>query len=181
MRAAEHFPFVHDGQLIGALDVQDAGDFEPLPHMLETCRKAASHVWPLVRQYTEAQVPWTLTIRLGGEEEARLMNREFRHKDYATNVLSFPNDDLGEALEEGEVEDEWYVGDMFICIPVVQAEAQRDGKNVDDHLAHMVVHGMLHLVGYDHEDEAMAKLMEPLETEILATMGIADPYAENAA
>lgn len=182
MRAAEHFPFIHDGHLVGALDIQDAGDFAPPSSMFETCRRAALHAWPLVRHYAESPRPWVLTIRLGGEEEARLMNKEFRHKDYATNVLSFPNDDITDLPDDAEPEDdEWYVGDIFICIPVVEAEALRDGKNVNDHLTHMVVHGMLHLVGYDHEDEAMAKIMEPLETEILATMDIADPYADSAA
>ncbi|PZP40506.1 MAG: rRNA maturation RNase YbeY [Pseudomonas fluorescens] len=119
--------------------------------------------------------PWALTIRFGGTEEGLALNSEFRHKDYATNVLSFPAD------EEDELDaDVWYVGDIFICSPVLAREATELEKPVDDHLKHLVVHGMLHLIGYDHDlGEDEAEEMENLERAILADMGLPDPYLDH--
>ncbi|MBI1308390.1 MAG: rRNA maturation RNase YbeY [Proteobacteria bacterium] len=141
--------------------------------MLELCHKAALAVVEPEPFYAESPLPWTLTVRLGGEDEARTMNREFRHKDYATNVLSFPTE---EESEEGD--EERYLGDVFICVPVVNKEAAEQGKQPEHHLAHMVVHGLLHLAGYDHEDERVAKVMESLERDILAGLGMPDPYED---
>ena len=102
----------------------------------------------------------------------RDLNRTFRGKDYATNVLSFPvdhTDDMNARL----------IGDLAICVPVVAAEATEQGKALRDHYAHMVIHGTLHLLGYDHIDDRDAETMEALETRLLASLGIADPYAPN--
>src|SRR5690606_11330766 len=96
-------------------------------------------------------------------------NRHYRGKDYATNVLSFPAD-----LPEGVKLP--LLGDLVICVPVVTREATEQGKRLNDHYAHLTVHGALHLLGWDHEDEREAECMEQLEREILASLGIADPY-----
>lgn len=98
------------------------------------------------------------------------LNRDYRGKNYATNVLSFPVE-----LPPGVKSP--LIGDLAVCAPVVAREAQEQGKSLRDHYAHMVIHGTLHLIGYDHIDDADAAAMEALETKLLATLGIADPYA----
>jgi len=110
-----------------------------------------------------------LTIRLVDEAESRELNATYRGKDYATNVLSFPSDlppELNIPL----------LGDLVICAPVVAREAAEQGKSLAAHWAHMVIHGCLHLTGYDHIDDADAERMEALERRLLADLGIADPY-----
>ncbi|KRE88863.1 rRNA maturation RNase YbeY [Frateuria sp. Soil773] len=114
--------------------------------------------------------PAELAIRIVGLDEGRTLNRDYRGKDYATNVLSFPAElPPGIALP--------LIGDLAICAPVVAREAAEQGKRERDHWAHLTVHGVLHLLGYDHVEEAEAEAMEALETRILAGLGIADPYA----
>jgi len=108
-------------------------------------------------------------MRLVGEAEGRTLNRDYRGKDYATNVLTFVYDETDGVLN----------GDLVICLPVVIKEAEAQGKAVIDHFAHLVVHGMLHLQGLDHEDDEEAALMEALEVDILARLGIPDPYEDN--
>jgi len=118
-----------------------------------------------------------LAIRIVGETEARQFNRDFRDKDYATNVLSFPAD-----LPEGLPVDirQSQLGDLLICAPVVTREAAEQGRAETDHWAHLTVHGVLHLLGYDHEQTDDATVMESLEKEILAKLGISDPYQDLA-
>ena len=111
-----------------------------------------------------------LSIRIVDAKEGRMLNREYRGKDYATNVLSFPAE-----LPPGMTLP--LIGDLAICAPVVAREAAEQGKVANEHWAHMTVHGVLHLLGYDHIDETEAEAMEALETRILAGLGIADPYA----
>lgn len=111
-----------------------------------------------------------LSIRIVDAEEGRALNRDYRGKDYATNVLSFEAE-LPPGLKLP------LIGDMAICAPVVAREAAEQGKCARDHWAHLTVHGTLHLLGYDHIVEAEAVAMEALETRILATLGIANPYA----
>lgn len=106
-----------------------------------------------------------LTLRIVGLEEGQSLNRDWRGKDYATNVLSFPFEERG------------YLGDIVVCAPVVAREATEQGKPLRAHWAHMVVHGVLHLQGYDHVDDAEAEAMEALERKMLAKLGYADPYA----
>jgi probable rRNA maturation factor len=116
-----------------------------------------------------------LTVRLVGEEEGRALNRDFRGKDYATNVLTFV---YGEGMPmPDERDDAPLAGDLVLCVPVVVREAAAQGKDLAAHYAHLVVHGMLHLQGFDHETEADAAVMEALETEILAGLGYPNPYA----
>ncbi|WP_101925895.1 MULTISPECIES: rRNA maturation RNase YbeY [Luteimonas] len=114
-----------------------------------------------------------LAIRLVGEDEGRALNRHYRGKDYATNVLSFPAE-LPEGLPPGIHLP--LLGDLVICAPVVAREAAEQAKPLTAHYAHLTVHGVLHLLGWDHEDDKEAEAMEQLEREILASLGITDPY-----
>lgn len=117
--------------------------------------------WALAALETDVQV----TIRFVAAREGRQLNYAFRGKDYATNVLSFV------------YEMEPVVGDLVVCLPVVKREAKEQKKPLKNHLAHMIVHGMLHLQGYDHEVGAHdAEIMEQRECGILARFRIADPY-----
>ena len=115
-----------------------------------------------------------LAIRIVDEDEGRALNRHYRGKDYATNVLSFPAE-LPEGLPEGVRLP--LLGDLVICAPVVAREAAEQAKSLNAHYAHLTVHGVLHLLGWDHEDDKDAEAMEQLEREILAGLGIDDPYA----
>ncbi|HEX7349261.1 MAG TPA: rRNA maturation RNase YbeY [Rhodanobacteraceae bacterium] len=114
--------------------------------------------------------PAELSIRIVGTREGRALNLRYRHKDYATNVLSFPVE-----LPAGVPSP--LLGDLVICAPVVAREAHDQHKIPRQHYAHLTVHGTLHLLGYDHIQDDEAAVMETLETRILAGLGIADPYA----
>lgn len=121
----------------------------------------------LQRDVHKAQI----SLLVVDEAEGRALNRDYRGKDYATNVLSF-------ALNEGDtVAGMPLFGDLVFCAPVVAREAAEQGKSLDAHYAHLVVHGMLHLQGFDHEADDEAETMEALETVILGKLGYADPYA----
>lgn len=112
---------------------------------------------------------WELTIRIVSNEESQELNNQYRGKDKPTNVLSFPFE-VPEGIEIN------LLGDLVISQQVVIDEAKHQGKSVNDHWAHMVIHGCLHLLGYDHIDDDEAIEMESLETKLLATLSIADPY-----
>ena len=130
--------------------------------------KATAPTRPQVRRWVRAAcaVPAEVTMRFVGTEEGRNLNRDYRGKDYATNVLSFP-------YESGEQ----LCGDLVLCLPVVEREAQEQGKTLEAHFAHLIVHGMLHLQGYDHETGSDdADRMEAVEREIMETLGYPDPY-----
>lgn len=114
-----------------------------------------------------------LAIRIVGEDEGRTLNRHYRGRDYATNVLSFPAE-LPEGLPPGVRLP--LLGDLVLCAPVIAREAAEQGKPLAAHYAHMTVHGTLHLLGWDHGNDKDAEAMEQLEREILAELGIADPY-----
>lgn len=114
-----------------------------------------------------------LAIRIVDEPESAELNHRYRGKQGATNVLSFagtePSADLGA--------DEHLLGDLVVCAPVVAREAAAQGKPIDAHWAHIVLHGVLHLLGYDHASDAEAEVMEAREKELLAMLGFGDPYA----
>ena len=110
-----------------------------------------------------------LAIRIVDAQEGQALNLQYRSRDYATNVLSFPAMRFpGQPLQQ--------LGDLLICAPVVSREAAEQGKPVAAHYAHLTVHGVLHLLGHDHEDAATAEQMEALEIAILATLGLPNPY-----
>ncbi len=106
-----------------------------------------------------------VTVRIVGQSEGRALNRHFRGKDYATNVLTF-------IYREAPP----YEGDLTLCAPVVAREAREQGKSVAGHYAHLVVHGVLHLQGYDHERDAEARVMQSRESQVLNRLGYPDPY-----
>lgn len=114
-----------------------------------------------------------LTIRLVDAEEGQELNHTYRHKDYATNVLSFPAE-----VPEGLL-DIPLLGDLVICVPVVEREAREQNKALEAHWAHLVIHGCLHLLGYDHIDDEEAEEMEGLERQLLAELGYPDPYRDD--
>ncbi len=114
-----------------------------------------------------------LAIRIVGEDEGRALNRHYRGKDYATNVLSFPAERPPGLPKNAKFP---LLGDLVLCAPVVASEAAAQGKPLAAHYAHLTVHGCLHLLGWDHDDDADAQAMEQLEREILAGLGIDDPY-----
>ena len=124
---------------------------------------------PQVRRWVRAAcaIPAEVTVRFVDDDEGQRLNRDYRGKDYATNVLSFPYAS-GATLS----------GDLVLCLPVLGREAQEQGKSLEAHSAHLIVHGMLHLQGYDHEtghDDAAH--MEAIEREIMGALGYPDPYA----
>lgn len=126
-----------------------------------------------IRRWAQAAqfAPAEFTIRFVDEAEGRALNRDYRGKDYATNVLTF-------AYAEGEpVSDEDVVqADIVLCVDVLKKEAEERSIPVSQHAAHLIVHGVLHAQGYDHEDDDEAAEMEELETDILAGLGMPDPY-----
>lgn len=110
--------------------------------------------------------PAQIAVRIVGEEEGRRLNREFRSRDYATNVLTFDY-----------ARDSLVVADLVLCAPVLEREARESGVALVAHCAHLVVHGVLHARGFDHERAAQARVMEARESILLRTLGFEDPYA----
>jgi probable rRNA maturation factor len=115
-----------------------------------------------------------IVILLADDDSVRVLNRDFRQKDHATNVLSFPAVSSLGANPEGQI------GDIALAFGVCQREAAEQGKSLAHHLQHLVAHGVLHLLGYDHQDDDQAEAMEAFEREILAGLDVPDPYAEPA-
>jgi probable rRNA maturation factor len=121
--------------------------------------------WALAALFHDAE----LTIRFVDEEEGKQLNSDFRNKSYATNVLSFVYDDV--------INDKSTItGDIVLCTSVIAQEALQQNKKLEAHYAHLIVHGVLHLQEYDHQQETEAEQMERLETEIMLNLGYADPY-----
>jgi probable rRNA maturation factor len=133
---------------------------------------SAAHELPAraqVRRWVAAALdhPAMITVRIVDADEAQALNHDYRHKDYVPNVLTF---------EYGEVSPGVLGGDVVICAPVVEREAREQGKTLNDHYAHMTVHGVLHLQGYDHVEAADADIMEAREAVILKRFRIPNPY-----
>ena len=138
-----------------ALTLQGHDRFDGLPSR-NTLRR-----WMLAA----LDAPARLTLRFVDAREGRRLNRQFRGRDYATNVLTFD-------YQRAPV----VIADIVVCVPVIHREAREQHKRVRAHLAHMVMHGVLHAAGHDHQHRAAARRMEALETRLLARLGIGDPY-----
>ena len=138
-------------------------------------RLAQSLTRQKIRRWVQAALlgPAELTIRFVDADEGRVLNRDYRARDYATNVLTF-------AYNEGEEigADEPTRADIILCADVLEREAGEQKKTIEEHAAHLVVHGVLHAQGYDHEHDDEADEMERFERDILAALGYADPYAD---
>ncbi|WP_287965205.1 MULTISPECIES: rRNA maturation RNase YbeY [Diaphorobacter] len=145
-----------------SLSLQFARDAEATAHRATLPRHAVAR-WIRHALAVDAEI----TVRIVGAEEGQRLNREFRHKDYATNVLTFDYQQEPVA-----------VADLVLCAPVVEREAHEQNKTLEEHYAHLLVHGTLHAQGWDHEtSEQDAQEMEAYETAILQELGFADPYA----
>lgn len=129
------------------------------------------HAWATAA-FADTMARPELVVRVVDIDESQMLNRDYRGKDRPTNVLSFPF----EAPPQVPIE---LMGDLVICAPVVAREAREQGKEPRAHWAHMVVHGVLHLRGYDHENDQDALQMESLERRILAGLGFPDPYQDD--
>lgn len=147
------------------IDIESNSQSQQIPPVAELERWITAALRS--QQLEEAEV----SLYIADEAESQELNSQYRGKDYPTNVLSFPADiheEVGIPL----------LGDLIVCAPVVEREAQEQGKTLDAHWAHMLVHGSLHLLGFDHIDDGEADEMEALETEIITGLGYPAPYQE---
>jgi probable rRNA maturation factor len=178
-----------DPALSPALDISfslEAGDWEAVVTDVEMLVEAAARAAFEAAERPEilGDAPAEMSLVLADDALVQTLNRDYRDKDKPTNVLSFALlDDLDDtddvlAREQGMP---ILIGDVILAFETVQREAREQGKTVGDHLTHLVIHGVLHLLGYDHQSDPDADRMERLETSILARMGIADPYSANPA
>lgn len=148
-----------------------------VPGARALCRRAAAAALAEVVAETGTRVAGEIAIVLADDATLRDLNRTFRGKDQPTNVLSFPATDDGSPVAgDWPVIGDVPIGDVAIAVETVDAEARAQMKTVPDHLAHLVVHGVLHLLGYTHDRKADARRMEGAETRALASLGIPDPY-----
>ena len=146
------------------IDIQIASDSQRLPSEQDFQQWAEAAVGS---HRDEAEI----SLRIVDTEEGAELNQQWRQKQGPTNVLSFPSE-LPAELELP------LLGDLVVCAPVVEREAGEQKKSLQAHWAHMIIHGTLHLLGYDHIDDSEAEAMEALETEIVKSLGFPDPYAE---
>ncbi|NCF58971.1 MAG: rRNA maturation RNase YbeY [Gammaproteobacteria bacterium] len=152
------------------VDVQIAADAAGIP--------ASDSIRDWVQRAVNETAPGRdvdVSVRIVDEHEMRALNRDYRDQDQPTNVLAFPAGDAG-FVPPGE---RLLLGDIVVCATVVAGEAEEQGKPLDHHWGHMLVHGTLHLLGHDHATDRDAEVMETLERRVLASLGIADPYAGN--
>lgn len=159
------------------MSVHDAAWLDALKDLEERARLAVS----TALRHAAVAGPLEVSLVFTDDAEQRGLNRDYRQRDRATNVLSFPNMDDSSGAGTGPGGPPRLLGDVVLARETVAGEARTQGKSLADHTAHLLIHGTLHLLGYDHEEAAAAAEMETLEIEILAALGIADPYAEPSA
>lgn len=156
------------------MELQRACEVDSIPEPAEIQRWIEAAVDASGRRCDDGR-DCEIVVRIVGEEESRDLNNRYRRKDSATNVLAFPASE--QPVPGLPAEPRRALGDLAICGPVVEREALEQGKPVDSHWGHLLIHGTLHLLGYDHQTEAQAAEMERLEVRIMAHRGFGDPYA----
>ena len=160
-----------------ALSIEEpwpAGDWEALAHRAAT---AALERTPHGEMLTYPAT-FEISVRLATDDEVQTLNKQYRQKDKPTNVLSFPmvQADLLDTIDQNSDDGEVLLGDIVLAYGVCAAEAAERGISLEDHATHLIVHGTLHLLGYDHLGEGEAEAMEAIEIDALAALGLADPY-----
>ncbi len=169
------------------ITIRDPGWRRVVPDVEEWADRAARAALSMARRGPVGRSgPVEASLTLADDALLQELNRRYRGRDKPTNVLSFPAVDVAAwpRVDQGEGEEDALpalLGDVVIARQVALHEAREQGKTMRDHLCHLVVHGMLHLLGYDHEEERDAEEMERLEVEILATLGVGDPYLSDVA
>ena len=154
------------------VDVQVACDNKEIPSNTEIASWVTRALLATGRKFDAGT---ELSVRVVDKGEIQALNRDYREQDKPTNVLSFPAGEVAGLPPEAAV----VLGDLVVCADIVSQEADEQGKPVADHWAHMLVHGTLHLLGYDHGDDSEAAAMEGLETQTLTQYGLRDPYGES--
>lgn len=148
-----------------------------LPGAEALCRRAVLSTWEVAAEGTR---PAEVSVVLSDDAAVRVLNRDYRGKDRPTNVLSFAALDDAEGAPDLPEDAPLLLGDIVIAWETTAREAGEAGKSLSDHFSHLLVHGMLHLMGYDHMTDQEAEEMEALEVQVLSTLGISDPYADPA-
>ncbi len=163
-----------------AVSVTAVGWTRALPDAPAICRAAARATLESTASGGTGDSTVEISILLTGDAQAQNLNRDYRGRDEPTNVLSFPGfpgfPAAGENTPPLPPGAPWMLGDVIVAYETVEAEAERDGKSLGDHLSHLVVHGVLHLLGFDHRTKAGARKMESLEISVLKTIGVGNPY-----
>jgi len=158
------------------VELQNPNNFGTVPE------RKKFHVWSnAALQKNAPQRGMSLVIRVVDEEEGIALNHDYRDKNSATNILSFPYEVPDYAADIPELQDAYantYLGDLVLCEKVVIDEAKAQNKTLEQHWAHLIIHGVLHLQGYDHIDDADAMIMESLEIEIMEHLGFDNPYSD---
>ena len=174
----------NDGNVVAAaleleVLIEEAAWGAVVPDAEALCRSAAQAAWSIGAPSLmgSSGEPTTACLLLASDERVRALNRDFRGRDVPTDVLSFPSFEPDVLAAVGAEGPPPVIGDIVIALQTTLADAVSDGRSMNDHLRHLVVHGMLHLLGYDHETDEDAAAMEALEVRILAGLGIADPYS----
>ncbi|MGH1470937.1 MAG: rRNA maturation RNase YbeY [Cellvibrionaceae bacterium] len=147
----------------------DSPEPEPIHSWIQSALEHPSVVSLLPQQCVTLEKNIELSLRIVDRDESQNLNQQYRGKNKPTNILSFPSD-LPEGLPF------LHLGDLVVCAPVVKQESIDQQKKLQNHWAHMLIHGTLHLVGFDHVEDAQAEIMETLEIDILSTMNIPNPY-----
>ena len=161
------------------IDIAAAGWLDAVPEAETECRAAVAAAWNAADTALARALrarPTEVSVRLTDDQEVAALNGDYRAKPQPTNVLSFPAVSL-DMLDDWPAEEPVMLGDVVMALGVMAREAEDQGAPLADHFRHLAVHGMLHLLGYDHLDDDEAAVMEGLETAVLAGLGVPDPYA----
>jgi probable rRNA maturation factor len=163
-----------------AVSVRDAAWRRDLPDVEALVRQAARAAATLLAAAASGAVAAEVSVLLADDATLRALNRDYRGRDAPTNVLAFPGTEMVRGCAPGPIAGPLLLGDVVLARETVRREAAAQGKRLADHVRHLVVHGVLHLLGFDHDTDAAAAAMETREIAVLAGLGVADPYAGDA-